>query len=42
MDVIPIRCTIAIDDEEIMRDGRFDYEMLGVAGPHPNPNAFTT
>lgn len=42
VDVIPIRCTIAIDDEEIMRDGRFDYEMLGVAGPHPNPNAFTT
>ncbi len=42
VDVIPIRCTIAIDGEEIMRDGRFDYEMLGVAGPHPNPNAFPT
>ncbi len=33
VDVIPVRCTIVIDGEEIMRDGRFDYEMLGVAGP---------
>lgn len=33
VDVIPVRCTITIDDEEIMQDGRFDYEMLGVAGP---------
>ena len=33
VDVIPVRCTITVDGEEIMRDGRFDYEMLGVAGP---------
>lgn len=33
VDVIPISCTITIDGETIMRDGRFDYEMLGVAGP---------
>ncbi len=34
VDVIPVRCTISVDGEEIMRDGRFDYELLGVAGPH--------
>lgn len=33
VDVIPLRCTIAVDGEIIMQDGRFDYEMLGVAGP---------
>ncbi len=33
VDVIPVRCTITVDDEEIIRDGRFDYELLGVAGP---------
>ena len=33
VDVIPVRCTIALHGEEIMRDGRFDYEILGVAGP---------
>jgi len=33
VDVIPLRCTIAIDDETIMKDGRFDYELLGVATP---------
>jgi aminopeptidase len=33
VDVIPLRCTIEIDGETIMRDGRFDYEMLGVPVP---------
>jgi hypothetical protein len=32
-DVIPLRCTIDMDGETIMSDGRFDYEMLGVAAP---------
>jgi aminopeptidase len=33
VDVIPLRCTIEMDGETIMSDGRFDYEMLGVATP---------
>ena len=33
VDVIPLRCTIELDGETIMSDGRFDYEMLGVAAP---------
>lgn len=33
VDVIPLRCTITIDDETIMTDGQFDYEMLGVPEP---------
>ncbi|MGQ9489632.1 MAG: aminopeptidase [Anaerolineae bacterium] len=33
VDVIPVRCTITVDGEEIMRDGRFDYDYLGVALP---------
>jgi leucyl aminopeptidase (aminopeptidase T) len=33
MDVIPLRCTIEVDGEIIMKDGRFDYELLGVATP---------
>lgn len=33
IDMIPARCTISIDGETIMKDGRFDYEMLGVAPP---------
>jgi leucyl aminopeptidase (aminopeptidase T) len=33
IDMIPWRCTISIDDETIMKDGRFDYELLGVAPP---------
>jgi aminopeptidase len=30
VDVIPLHCTITVDGETIMRDGRFDYELLGV------------
>jgi leucyl aminopeptidase (aminopeptidase T) len=33
IDLIPARCTIEIDGETIMRDGRFDYELLGVPPP---------
>ena len=33
VDVIPLRCTIEMDGEIIMTDGKFDYEMLGVATP---------
>ena len=33
VDVIPVRCSIEVDGEVIMTDGRFDYEMLGVAEP---------
>ncbi|OIO87881.1 MAG: hypothetical protein AUK03_17255 [Anaerolineae bacterium CG2_30_64_16] len=33
VDVIPVRCTIEMDGEPIMRDGRFDFEMLGMATP---------
>ncbi len=33
VDVIPLQCTIEVDGEVIMQDGRFDYEMLGVAAP---------
>jgi aminopeptidase len=33
IDVIPVRCTITVDDETIMRDGHFDYELLGVPAP---------
>jgi leucyl aminopeptidase (aminopeptidase T) len=33
VDVIPLRCTIEVDGETIMRDGQFDYELLGVAAP---------
>lgn len=31
VDVIPVRCTITIDGETVMREGRFDYELLGVS-----------
>ncbi len=31
VDVIPVNCTIMMDDQEVMRDGRFDYELLGVS-----------
>ncbi len=38
VDVIPVRCTVTVDGEEIMRDGRFDYDYLGVAPPTgPSP-----
>ena len=33
VDVIPLRCTIEMDGEIVMTDGKFDYEMLGVATP---------
>jgi leucyl aminopeptidase (aminopeptidase T) len=33
IDVIPIRCSVDVDGETIMRDGRFDYELLGVPAP---------
>jgi aminopeptidase len=33
IDLIPVRCTIEIDGEIVMTDGRFDYEMLGVPAP---------
>jgi leucyl aminopeptidase (aminopeptidase T) len=33
LDVIPLRCTIEVDGEMIMQDGRFDYELLGVPTP---------
>ncbi len=33
IDVIPVRCTIAVDGEMIMKDGQFDYELLGVPPP---------
>ena len=33
VNVIPLRCTIEVDGEVIMKDGRFDYELLGVATP---------
>jgi leucyl aminopeptidase (aminopeptidase T) len=33
IDMIPHRCTISIDGETIMKDGRFDYELLGVPPP---------
>jgi leucyl aminopeptidase (aminopeptidase T) len=33
VDVVPLRCTIIVDGETIMRDGRFDYELLGVPVP---------
>jgi leucyl aminopeptidase (aminopeptidase T) len=33
VDMIPHRCTISIDGETIMKDGRFDYELLGVPPP---------
>lgn len=31
VDVIPIHCAIAMDGQFIMRDGKFDYELLGVS-----------
>lgn len=31
VDVIPINCTIEVDGQTIMRNGRFDYELLGVS-----------
>lgn len=31
VDVIPINCTITMDNQVVMRDGRFDYELLGVS-----------
>jgi leucyl aminopeptidase (aminopeptidase T) len=33
VDVIPVRCTIDVDGERIMADGKFDYDMLGVPPP---------
>jgi aminopeptidase len=33
VDVIPLRCTIEMDGEVMMTDGKFDYEVLGVATP---------
>jgi leucyl aminopeptidase (aminopeptidase T) len=33
VDVIPVRCTIEVDGEIVMKDGRFDYELLGVPIP---------
>lgn len=33
VDMIPVACTIAVDGEVIMRDGRFDYELLGLPAP---------
>lgn len=33
IDVIPLRCTVTVDGETIMKDGRFDYELLGVPPP---------
>jgi len=31
VDVIPLNCTIEVDGQVIMRDGRFDYELLGIS-----------
>jgi leucyl aminopeptidase (aminopeptidase T) len=31
VDVIPLNCTIEMDGHVVMRDGRFDYELLGVS-----------
>ena len=31
IDVIPINCTIEVDSQIIMRNGQFDYELLGVS-----------
>jgi len=33
VDVIPVRCTIVMDGETIMSDGRFDYDLLGIPAP---------
>jgi aminopeptidase len=33
VDVIPLLSTIEVDGETIMQNGRFDYELLGVAAP---------
>ena len=33
IDVIPVGCTAKLDGEMIMKDGRFDYDMLGVPLP---------
>ncbi len=33
VDVIPVGCTIEVDGETIMTDGRFDYELLGMPTP---------
>jgi aminopeptidase len=31
VDVIPLNCTITMDGQVVMRDGKFDYELLGVS-----------
>ena len=31
VDVIPLNCTITMDGQLLMRDGKFDYELLGVS-----------
>ena len=31
IDVIPVNCTIEVDGQIIMRNGQFDYELLGVS-----------
>jgi aminopeptidase len=33
VDLVPARCTISIDGDFIMADGRFDFEMLGLPTP---------
>jgi hypothetical protein len=33
VDLVPTRCTVAIDGEVIMTEGRFDFEVLGLPTP---------
>jgi aminopeptidase len=33
VDLVPAECTVSIDGEVIMRDGQFDYEVLGLPAP---------
>ena len=33
VDMIPVGCTIEVDGEAIMRNGHYDYDVLGIAEP---------
>jgi leucyl aminopeptidase (aminopeptidase T) len=33
VDLVPLKCTVSIDGDVIMTDGRFDFEMLGLPTP---------
>jgi aminopeptidase len=33
VDLVPVRCTVSVDGDVIMRDGRLDFEMLGLPIP---------